>query len=191
MHRLRLPSEVKTFELKGVSKANIYYYSPSDFTEILSDAKSETAFYHEIDKALVAGKAQKRLIEHIRSTYYRRQSYRCFTFASFGIVGDSFESYQLAYTPELVTDIFGNKVNASLLTEGKFTHSEGDNNWWIRSGTMQFKTIAESQADAQKRFYTPISYTDPYGAITKVKYYGNYFLFIEETEDALGNRSTV
>ena len=29
------------------------------------------------------------------------------------------------------------------------------------------------------------------GAVTKVKYYGNYFLFIEETEDALGNKSSV
>lgn len=102
-----------------------------------------------------------------------------------------FESYQLAYTPELVTDIFGTKVNAALLTEGKFTNSEGDTNWWIRSGTTEFKTAGENQTDAQNRFYAPVSYTDPYGATTKLKYYGTYFLFIEETEDALGNRSGV
>ena len=38
---------------------------------------------------------------------------------------------------------------------------------------------------------SPISYTDPYGAKTKVKYYGDYFLFIKETEDALKNKQKV
>ena len=85
----------------------------------------------------------------------------------------------------------GTKVNAALLTEGKFTSSEGDTNSWIRSGTTQFKSVTENQTDAQNRFYVPISYTDPYGAITKVRYYGTYFLFIKETEDALGNKSGV
>ncbi len=190
VYRLRLPSEVKTYELKGISKTNPYY-EPTDFTDILSDAKSDTAFYHELNKPLFVGKAQKRLIEHIRSTYYRNNLTGALPLHQLESLSLPFESYQLAYIPELVTDIFGTKVNAALLTEGKFTHSEGDNNWWIRSGTIQFKTLAENLTDAQNRFYAPISYTDPYGAITKVKYYGNYFLFIEETEDALGNRSGV
>ncbi|HMO63598.1 MAG TPA: SpvB/TcaC N-terminal domain-containing protein [Ferruginibacter sp.] len=189
-HRLRLPSEVKTFELKGVTKAGTYY-SPSDFTDILSDTNSDTAFYHELNKPLVAGKAQKRLIEHIRTIYYRNNLTGALSLHQLESLALPFESYQLAYTPELVADIFRTKVNASLLTEGKFTHSEGDNNWWVRSGSIQFKTIAENQSDAQNRFYTPISYTDPYGATTKVKYYGSYFLFVEETEDALGNKSGV
>lgn len=189
-YRLRLPSEVKTYELKGVPKVGIYY-SPVDFTDILSDAKSDTAFYHELSKPLVAGKAQKRLIEHVRSTYYRNNLSGALPLHLLESLGLPFESYQLAYTPELVADIFGMKVNAALLTEGKFTHSESDNNWWIRSGTIQFKDVSENRSDAQNRFYNPVSYTDPYGAITKVKYYGNYFLFIEKTENTLGNISTV
>jgi len=189
-HRLRLPSEVKTYELKGVSKAN-NYYAFNDFTDILSDAKSDTAFYHEINKPLVASKAQKRLIEHVRSNYHHNLLTGALPLHQLESLALPFESYQLAYTPELVTNIFGIKVNAALLTEGKFTNSEGDSNWWIRSGTTQFKTVAESQTDAQNRFYSPISYTDPYGAVTKVKYYGTYFLFIEEIEDALGNRNSV
>src|SRR5690606_28773967 len=55
VHLLRVPSEVKTFELKGISKANAYY-SLTDFADILSDARSDTAFYHELNKPLVAGK---------------------------------------------------------------------------------------------------------------------------------------
>jgi len=102
-----------------------------------------------------------------------------------------FENYQLAYTPSLVAHIFSNKVNEDLMLEGKFTHGAGDSNWWIRSGTTQFIDAAEAVADAKNRFYVPVSYTDPYGAKTKVSYYGDYFLFIEETEDALGNKHKV
>lgn len=190
IHRLRLPSELKTFELKGVSKANTYY-APIDFKDILSDAISDPAFYHEIDKPLIAGKAQRRLIEHVRFTYYNNILTGALPLHQLESLALPFESYQLAYTPELVTDIFGAKVDAAVLTEGKFTDSEGDRNWWIRSGTSQFKSVTENQSDAQNRFYVPISYTDPYGSITKVKYDGAYFLFIEETEDALGNQSGV
>jgi len=190
IHRLRLPSEVKTYELKGVSKTNSYY-KLVDFIDILSDVKTDTAFYHEFNKPLTLGKAQKRLIEHVRSTYYRNNLSGALPLHQLESLALPFESYQLAYSPELVTDIFGTKVNAALLTEGKFTHSEGDNNWWIRSGTTQFIQGAETVLTSQNRFFVPISYTDPYGATTKVKYYGSYFLIIEETEDALGNKAGV
>lgn len=190
IHRLRMPSEVKTFELKGVLKTNTYY-APTDFIDVLSDTNSDTAFYHEISKPLVAGKSQKRLIEHIRSTYYNNLLTSPLPLHHLESMALPFENYQLAYTPELVSDIFGAKVNETILTEGKFTTSEGDNNYWIRSGTVQFKTVTENQTDAQNRFYTPISYTDPYRTITKIKYYGAYFLFIEETENFLGNKSSV
>lgn len=189
-HRLRLPSEVKSYELKGVERTNSYY-APTDFADILSDTNSDTAFYHELNKPLITGKAQKRLIEHVRSTYYHNNLNNALPLHQLESLAIPYESYQLAYTPELLADIFGTKVNPGLLSEGKFTHSEGDNNWWIRSGTIQFKTSAESLADAQTRFFSPLSYTNPYGATTKVKYYKDYFLFIEETEDVLGNKSGV
>ncbi|MDR4505817.1 MAG: hypothetical protein MRK01_13680 [Candidatus Scalindua sp.] len=189
LYRLRLPSEAKTYELKGVAKTNTYY-SLTDFVDILSDTKSDTAFYHELVKPLTSGKAQRRLIEHVRSTYYDEDLVNPLLLHNLKSLALPFESYQLAYTPELVADIYGTKVNAALLAEGKFTH-EGDNNWWIRSGTTQFITGTEKAVDAQKRFYMPISYTDPYGSKTKVGYYKEYYLFIEETEDAIGNKASV
>ncbi|MBI3398310.1 MAG: insecticidal toxin complex protein [Deltaproteobacteria bacterium] len=189
-YRLRLPSEVKTFELKGVAKAGAFY-GVTDFENILSDVKSSEAEYHEIDKPLADGKAQKRLIEHIRNIFYKNDLTGALALHQLESKAIPFESYQLAYTPALIADIFGAKVNAALMLEGKFTHSEGDDNWWIRSGTRQFVEGAETANDAQNRFYVPISYTDPYGAKTKVKYYSDYFLFIEETKDAVGNKASV
>lgn len=101
------------------------------------------------------------------------------------------ESYQLAYTPDLLTDIYADKVDSSLMLEGKFTQLGGDGNWWIRSGTTQYIEASENTLDALNRFFLPIAFIDPYDAKTRVKYYSNYFLFIEETEDALGNKKKV
>ncbi|WP_157198458.1 SpvB/TcaC N-terminal domain-containing protein [Mariniradius saccharolyticus] len=200
-HRLRLPSEIKTFELKGVAKSGTYY-SLSDFTHILDDAKSDTTFYHELAKPMVAGKAQKRLIEHVRSYFYKNDLTGPLPLGRLESLALPFESYQLAYTPELVSDIFGEKVNETTLTEGKFTQSENNNNWWIRSGVIQFITDSASPSNAQSRFYAPISYTEPFGAKTNVIYdtetfthgvrdNNGYYLFVKETEDALGNRTSV
>ncbi len=190
VYRLRLPSEMQTYELKHVNKAD-QYYSITDLGNILDDTFSDEAAYHETDKPAISGRAQRRLIEHVRSTYYSNDLAKPLPLHQLASLALPYESYQLAYTPELVTDIFGDKVTDDLLEEGRFTHSEDDSNWWIRSGTTQLLSDGETAADAAARFYAPVSYTDPYGAVTKVTYYGDYFLFIERTEDALGNTGSV
>lgn len=187
-YRLRLPSEAKTYELKGVAKANPLY-SVNDFDNILTSAAEVD--YHQIDANPAPGTAQKRLIEHVRTLYRNNNLKDALPLHQLATLALPFESYQLAYTPALLDNVFGSKVNENLMLEGKFTHGAGDTNWWIRSGTTQFIDVAEAIADAQNRFYLPISYTDPYGAKSKVKYYRDYFLFIEETENALGNKQKV
>lgn len=194
-NRQRLLAEVQTFDLKGVSKTGEYYL-PSDFENILDDANSSVALYHELNKPPVAGKAQRRLIEHIKKLYYKNDLTASLPLLALESKAIGFESYQLAYTPELISDIFAARVNDALLQEGKFAHGKDelnneDANWWIRSGTMQYMDGGESAADARNRFYVPVSYTEPFGALTRVKYYSAYWLLIEETEDALSNKATV
>ena len=197
IHRLRLPSEVRTFELKNVSKlANIY--TLSDFENILDNSKSEFAHYHEINKPIVASKAQKRLIEHIRSTYYSNNLKTSLPPHQLESLAIPFDSYQLAYTKELLRDIYGNKKTdhelVALMKEGKFFPTDNETQWWIPSGRANYVDENNPAADtfikAQARFLLPISYTDPYGAITKVAY-ETHQLFIQETTDVLGNRSGV
>jgi RHS repeat-associated protein len=187
-NRLRLPSETKTFELKGIDKAAALF-TPSDFETVLEAALEIP--YHQVDANPANGHTQKRLIEHARTNYSRNDLKGALPLNQLESMAFPFENYQLAYTPELLYDIYGSKIDSSIMSEGRFTHSENDNNWWIRSGITQFISNAETDSDARNRFYAPVSYTDPYGAVTKVKYYGSYFLFIEETEDALGNKSKV
>jgi RHS repeat-associated protein len=196
-YRLRLPAEVQTYQLKGILKntATEFYYSIANFKNILTNC--EEALHHEINKAPdtsvlpAAYKPIKRLIEHVRSLYYKNDLTGSLPLGKLESLALPFESYQLAYTPELLHDIFSVKKTDSelidLMKEGKFTNNEGDTNWWIRSGNTQFGTAAI----AQNRFYLPQSYTDPYGAITNVKYYSSYNLFIQETTDAKGNTTNV
>lgn len=58
-------------------------------------------------------------------------------------------------------------------------------------GNLTIYQHREATADVQNRFYLPVSYTDPYGAKTKVKYDNVYHYYTEETEDALGNKTIV
>ena len=187
-YRLRVPSEIKTYELRGVPKAGSLY-SIGDLENIL--AASTEVGYHQVDAAPPAGSSQKRLVEHLRTLYYKDDLASALPLRTLSAKGLSFENYQLAYSPALITDIFEARVDAATMTEGKFTHSEGDDNWWVRSGTIQYIEGAETAADAADRFFMPISYTDPYGARTAVKYFSNYFLLVEETEDPLQNKARV
>jgi RHS repeat-associated protein len=187
-HRLRLPSEVKTYELKGVAKAGTIH-SLVDFTNILG--ASANVEYHNFDRNPPSGSPEKRLVEHVRTIFYDDNLSSPLPVRQLSRRGITFESYQLAYTLPLLTDIFGTKVIAALMLEGKFTHSEGDDDWWIRSGTVQYVSAGETLSDAEDRFIMPVSHTDPYGSITRVSYFSDYFLFVEEIEDALSNKSRV
>ena len=80
--------------------------------------------------------AQRRLIEHIRNIFYKNELTGALPLHQLDSLALPFESYQLAYTPILLADIFGTRVNEALMLEGKFTHCEGDDNWWIRSGAL-------------------------------------------------------
>jgi RHS repeat-associated protein len=187
-YRLRLPSETAIYELKGVVKAG-QLFSPSDFEAILDTA--EALEYHQIDTNPATSKPQKRLIERIATLYRGNNLTSPLSLHKLESLALPFESYQLAYTPSLLADIYGEKADSSLMLEGKFTQFGGDGNWWIRSGTTQYIEAVENTLDAQKRFYVPVSFIDPFGAKSKVRYYGDYFLFIEEIEDALGNKQKV
>ncbi|WP_180231081.1 SpvB/TcaC N-terminal domain-containing protein [Bacillus toyonensis] len=187
-YRLRLPAETKTYELKGVV-LNSPLYSINDFENILKVAVEVD--YHQADKNPAPGTSQKRIIEQIHTIYRGDNLKDALPLYQLESLGLPYENYQLAFTSSMVENVFGARVNEEIMLEGKFIHREDEKSWWIRSGTMQFIDIGETVVDVQNRFYLPFSFIDPYGAKTKVKHDSDYHLFIEETEDALGNRTKV
>lgn len=188
-YRLRLACETKTYELSKISKSE-KFYNLSDFKNILS-ATVEVP-YQQLNESTIP---TKRLIEHIRSNFYSNDIRTPLPLGRLESLALPYENYQLAYTPDLLIDIFNTRVDDALMIEGKYSHSIDENgrydpNWWVRSGTTQLLTSNESINDALNRFYLPISYIDPYQSITTVEY-DIYHLAIINTEDAISNKASV
>lgn len=203
-YRLRLPKETKTYELTGVSPENEVFQ-----LQEMSDALSNT---NEINynQTPTDGVSQKRLIEHIQ-TNYLKDDLSVLDVGLYDTIGLPHEAYQLAYTSELVTEIFSKNgveleadnqtVLALMEDQGKYVNI--DNRFWIRSGITHYKdSVNESIDNVRERFYMPIAFEDPFGAKTSVIYdtetltdavrdNNGYYLFIRETEDELNNKSQV
>ena len=103
-----------------------------------------------------------------------------------------FESYKLAFTPGLITQVFGNRVSETMLTgEGKYVHSDADANWWIPSGRSFFSrsptdSAATELAEGRPHFFLPRRFQDLFGNNAFVDY-GDYDLLLKGTEDAVQN----
>lgn len=189
VYRLRQPSESETFEITGLLKSTVLYQL-NDFENILAVPANQIEYHHSSDPNNI----QIRPIEHVRSLYYNEELTGSFNLNQLSTHGIPYESYQLAYTPDLLTTLFGTKIidpNKLLEEEGKFVPIDGD--WWIRSGKPLFidTSIGEDLTTARDRFFTPSGYLSPFNVETNTFYYKDYFLMLEASEDALENRSEV
>ena len=185
-----MPYETKSFELHGVVlPGEKKYYSLPDF--------DIPAIEIEYEKEFTAGIVEKRLIEHVKTIFRNNDLKNTMPEGELDSLGIGYESYQLAFTPGLLDSIYksGNnvsKVDTAMLQRGKYIDMHNDGNWWIRSGTVQFiNPLTETSTDSAQRFYSPLSYTDPFGSATTVSYYSNYFFLLEQTKDELDNAITV
>ncbi|MFL9482878.1 SpvB/TcaC N-terminal domain-containing protein [Chitinophagaceae bacterium LWZ2-11] len=186
-YRLRLPYQTKTFELKlknGLAANKLF--SITDLNIAATELPYEAVFTPNSD--------EKRLIEHIKTIYLKNDLLTPMDEGEHDTLGFNLESYQLALTTSLLDSIYKkptevSKINSSMLTEGKYVDLKNDGHWWIRSGTIGYinTLTGETAANAANRFYLPQSYIDPFGSITSVSYYKDYYLFIQNTKDALDN----
>ncbi|MEO6720604.1 MAG: SpvB/TcaC N-terminal domain-containing protein [Ferruginibacter sp.] len=173
-YRLPVLFKTKTYELTGYETKTDPYFSVD---EIVKNFPLTNTDY---EKKPAAGK-QKRLIEHIKIQFLKNDLSGPLDFGKMQSLLLPYQSFQLALTPGLVTNIFGTKVNDSLLTgEGKYVKL--DDNYWIASGTQTFDAT---------HFYQVIKITDPFSNHTLMTYDTDYHFYILQTEDALQNISAV
>lgn len=186
-YRLRVPAEAKSYELTNIARSGPLYQL-AELENIISQT-SFLAYQASADETT----ATHRLIEQVRSLFYRDDLTGPLPLGNMASSAIPYESYQLAYTPELLTTIYGNKIDdpEATMADGRFVHLDGDDNWWIRSGLVEFMDDNETIADVRNRFYTPLAYTDPFGSTSRVTYYKDYFLLMQGTEDELGNQTKV
>ncbi|CAN5844879.1 hypothetical protein BH18ACI4_BH18ACI4_08570 [soil metagenome] len=133
-HRLRLPCELRTYELKGIAKENSFYYELEHFRRLLLSAEyrpmlrpGETAMaaafkaYHETADG---ASPQMRLIDHARTLYFNdtdgiSQPLSALPFSRLGPRGLKYEDYKLALTEDLLNAIFQSREPAGVVIDDK------------------------------------------------------------------------
>ena len=110
-----------------------------------------------------------RLIEHLRTIYRRDDLTGPLAFRRLESLALPHESYKLAFTPGLASQVYGTRVTDEMLaSEGRYNHLDGDTNWWIPSGRLFFSlpsddTAAQELAVARAHFFLPRRLRDPFG----------------------------
>lgn len=198
-----LPSEARTYELTGLDppEGDLRF----TFTQVRDAIGSAIELSYEATPA--PGALQKRLIEHTRTRYRPNDlgvsngsALALLPLGSLESLAVPGERYTMAFTPGLVTGVYGAQVTAAMLeTEARYVHSEGDANWWIPSGRTFLSPGSADSAEqelafARLHFFQTRRYRDPFHSIerpteTSVDY-DVYDLLVQETRDPLGNRIT-
>lgn len=191
-YRAPLACEARTYEISGLMPGA----DRGRFTldELLSAESVAAEIAYEQSPS--SGVLQKRLIEHVRTLYRRNDLTAALPLGQLESLAIPFEAYKLAFTSGLLNGVYGTKITDSMLVnDGRYVHSEGDNQWWIPSGRA-FHSLAITDgeaaelANARQHFFLPRRYQDPFGQTTSVNY-DVYDLLATETRDALANVVTV
>lgn len=209
IYRTPLPCESKTFEiLKAVPCAklplvtNLFrHHEIFGLVKMAGDGKHVIP-YEDFNASLATDEdPYRRLIEHVRSLFRRDNLTGSLPLAQLEPLALPFESYKLALTPGLLTNIYDERVTEAMLeTEGRYVHSEGDTNWWIPSGKMFLSPASADTPDqelsyARQHFFLPHRYRNPFhtSEVSTESFvsYDTYDLLMLETRDALDNRVTV
>ena len=148
---------------------------------------------------------QKKLLAHTRTYFMKNDMSGALPLGEAASLMLPWQSYQLAFTPQLAGYLYGDKVNDALLrSEGGYVQLEGDGNYWTSSGrALRYpdlsadpfaKTIAPAGAAdvtfARNNFYQPVVYEDNRGYLTKV-FYDKYKLYTPRSIDAEDNETLV
>lgn len=146
-------------------------------------------------QAYAHSESQLRLIEHVRTLYRKNDLTGFLPPGQLDSLALPYESYKLAFTPNLVTQVYDDRVTDTMLTDdGKYVHSEGDSNWWIPSGQIFYSpnrndSPAQELAFAQQHFFLPHRSRDPFDQEMMLTY-DSYNLLMLESEDPLHNKVT-
>jgi RHS repeat-associated protein len=190
--RAAIACESRSYELTGLMlAANHSRFTLDDLVNAGSSA-AEVAY----EQSPTFGVLQKRPIEHVRTLYRPDDLAGALPLGQLQSLAIPFEVYKLAFTPGLLGEVYGTRVTDSMLVaDGRYVHSEGDNQWWIPSGRVFYSQTVTDEAlaelaNAGQHFFLPCRYQDPFGQLATVAY-DAYDLLMTETSDALANVVTV
>lgn len=167
-YRVRVSHASRSYEITGVAPtANLF---------TLQDLKSKIAGTTAIAYEIVADDvtAQKRLTSQ-GQTLFLDNALNPLPVGQWDTLALGHQSYQLAFTPS-VTSLYynGTIIDADFVKAG-YVHFNGDNNWWIPSGTANYP------ANPASHFYLPAGARDAFGTETTISF-DKYDLLIERVQ---------
>lgn len=176
--RTPLLSEIRNYELTGFSPDKSVRFTWNELYNL-----DYAQLHEEPYESIITGNVkQKRLIERVRTLYYKDDLSGPLPKGDSGNLALPFETYKQAFTPGLLTKVYGSKlsdhqIKRILQNEGKYLDLSNDGNWWIPSGRQQFN---------KDKFYLPVKFIDPFGHEYQISY-DDYSLLMVTTIDPLGN----
>ncbi len=168
IYRLRVPYESRSYEITGISPASGLFQ--------FDDIRAKIASTTDIDYGGVAdGVApQRRLLSQGR-TLFLDNVQNPLPLGQWDSLGLGHQSYQLAFTPGVTGVHYAGKITDAEFTAAGYLHFNGDDNWWIPSGTASYP------ANPDVHFYIPIGTKDPLGVET-IAALDPYDLLVQKVE---------
>jgi RHS repeat-associated protein len=206
-YRTPLPSESRTYELHKIAPdnnepdiTNLFGFDEIVFKVAQACDGQHDLRYEDVDAAeATANHPYRRLIEHARTIYRRDDLSAALPLGQLPSLGILFETHKLAFTPGLLTEVYGLRIDDAMLADaGGYVHSN-DSNWWIPSGRIFLSpgatdTSAEELLYARQNFFLPRRYRDPFHTsqfnTETLVTFDDYQLLVTETRDALGNTAS-
>ena len=173
-YRLGVPVETATSELTGLP------LPPSGLLS-LGDVRNAVAATTEIpyETAGTGNIVEQRTVERQRIFYYRDDLSAALPLGQIGERALPHETKTVAFTPGLLTQAYGNRIDGVVLqNEGRYINEDGL--WWAPSGRVVYDPAC---------FFQPARAIDPFGNQSILRY-DQHCLLVLETEDAVGNRVT-
>ncbi len=195
-----LPCESRTYELLDAAKTHPHarvtqLIHLDEMIHILcqaGDGSHDLPFEDVEGSRAVEDYPYRRLITHTRSVFRRDDLAGALPLGQMEIHALPDRNYQLAFTPQMITAIYGARVTDKMLTEGGYTQLDGHTGWWMPTGQIFYSpnkqdTPAQELAIARSDFFLARRFRDLFGQDTIVEY-DRYRLLMLETRDGLGNR---
>lgn len=217
-YRLRVPCEVLTYELTGISpedasdrsspdpRDNRYFdldelrrFRLSPVYQSKGEVVQDIAYHQRPNRTT----PQKRLVEHARTLFFKDDGLvlsDLLPLGQLGRLGLVYENYKLALTEDLLGSVFGAKLGTE--ERSKLSNAQVSGHLSGASLATRFpgmdttgqywvrSGIAGFEPDAAQHFYLPERYTDPFGNITTLKY-DLRDLYVESSTDMLGNTTRI
>ncbi len=190
-HRTPMPAQVRTFEVVELRPAG-RLFGFAELRDGLASVTTELPFQNwDADPSAVPAPA-RRLISHTSVRYRRDDLSGALPVGVLEPLALPYRSYRQAFTDSLVTDLYGDHVDASMLRAAGYLREGGA--WRLPSGRVFYSPgdnddPAAELNYARLHFFLPHRFTDPFGNPTAISY-DRYDLLVRQTRDPLGNLVT-